>query len=469
MNADDTIAAIASAPGGACRGLVRISGPAVVACLSGCFRCSRGQDLAGLAHPTVVPGRIALGDPLGDVPADLYLWPGPRSYTRQPLAELHTVGAPPVLHATLATVCAAGARLAGPGEFTLRAFLAGRLDLTQAEAVLAVIDAGSRIELDIALRQLAGGLAGPLHQLRNQLLDLLARVEAGLDFVDEDIEFIADDDLHQQLEDVAQGLARLAAQLATRNRADEPFRVVLTGWPNVGKSSLMNALAGTQAALVSPHAGTTRDYLTRTVDIAGLDCRLVDTAGWDTAASEPVARSAKTLAAQQTGQAHVQLFCLDATRPLNAWERDTLETPANRILVLTKTDLPHATDLRCQAIATSSHTGAGLEALQRAIYQSLTADRNDSEVVAGTAIRCGDSLRRAAAAVRLAQQAVPGGEPDAGKLANARKLADDQQVGGDELVAAELRLALDELAQVVGAVYTEDILDRIFSRFCIGK
>jgi tRNA modification GTPase len=125
--------------------------------------------------------------------------------------------------------------------------------------------------------------------------------------------------------------------------------------------------------------------------------------------------------------------------------------------------------LRCQAIATSSHTGAGLEALQRAIYQSLTADRNDSEVVAGTAIRCGDSLRRAAAAVRLAQQAVPGGEPDAGKLANARKLADDQQVGGDELVAAELRLALDELAQVVGAVYTEDILDRIFSRFCIGK
>jgi tRNA modification GTPase len=333
------------------------------------------------------------------------------------------------------------------------------LDLTQAEAVLAVIDAGSRTELDIALRQLAGGLAGPLHRVRSQLLDLLAQLEAGLDFVDEDIEFIAAAELQRQLLDVEDSLARLVAQVSSRGRADEQFRVVLMGWPNVGKSSLMNSLAGEQAALVSPHAGTTRDYLTRTVDLGGLDCQLVDTAGWDATADGPVATAAQTLSAHQTGQAHVQLFCLDATRPLNAWERDVLAAvpPANRILVLTKTDLPAATDLRQGAIPTSSHTGAGIEALQRAICQCITAGQSNAEVVAGTAIRCRESLRRAAAAVQQARQAAPGG---AGEEFGAV---------GEELVAAELRLALDELAQVVGAVYTDDVLDRIFSRFCIGK
>lgn len=459
MNTDDTIAAIASAPSGAYRGIVRISGPEVVTCLGACFRCSCGAVLSEVGRPTVLPGHIALGDSLGEVPGDLYLWPGTRSYTRQPLVELHLVGSPPVLEAALRAVCAAGARLAGPGEFTLRAFLAGRLDLTQAEAVLAVIDAGSRTELDVALRQLAGGLAGPLHQLRNQLLDLLAHVEAGLDFVDEDIEFLGDGDLHRQLQQAAEALSQLAAQVACRSQTAEQFRVVLIGWPNVGKSSLMNALAGEPAALVSSQAGTTRDYLTRTVAIGGLDCRLVDTAGCDPAVRGSIGLAAQTLAAQQAGQAHVQLFCLDATRPLNAWELQTLgaSSPPNRLLVLTKADLPHATDHGLSAISTSSHSGAGIAALQRAIYQRLTAERNVPEVVADTAVRCRESLRRAAVAVRHALQAVPG------------QAGEQLAAAGEELVACELRLALDELAQVVGAVYTEDILERIFSRFCIGK
>ncbi len=460
MNTDDTIAAVASPPGGAYRGIVRISGPEVVACLKTCFHSE--ADPAVVTVPTVLSGQLDVGDPLGTVPCDLYLWPGPRSYTRQPLAELHTVGAPPLLHAALRSVCAAGARLAAPGEFTLRAFLAGRLDLTQAEAVLAVIDAGSRTELDVALRQLAGGLAGPLQQLRDRLLDLLAQVEAGLDFVDEDIEFIAAADLHRQLESVAAGLAGLAEQMSSRGHAGEQFRVVLTGWPNVGKSSLMNALVGRHAALVSPRAGTTRDYLTRTVNLCGLDCRLVDTAGWDTRGWDTrgggtrgggtIAESAQSLAAQQTGQAHVQLLCLDATRHLNAWEREVLAGPPqpNRILVLTKTDGLRSTDLHLDAVPTSSHTGAGIAELRQAVYERITEGLGNIDVVAGTAIRCHESLRRAAAAVELAQQAA----------VNA---------AGEELVASELRLALDELAQVVGAVFTEDILDRIFSRFCIGK
>jgi tRNA modification GTPase len=184
---------------------------------------------------------------------------------------------------------------------------------------------------------------------------------------------------------------------------------------------------------------------------------LVDTAGWDTDVGESavggsIAQSAQSLAAQQTGQAHVQLFCLDATRHLNAWERQWLAGPpqANRLLVLTKTDGLRSTDLHLEAVPTSSHTGAGIAELRQAIYERITAGLGSTDVVAGTARRCRESLRRAAAAVQLAQQAA----------VNA---------AGEELVAAELRLALDELAQVVGAVYTEDILDRIFSRFCIGK
>lgn len=452
MNVDDTIAAVASAPGGADRGIVRLSGPQAVACLAACFRSGSGLEPAAVRAPAVLPGQLALGEPLGDVECDLYLWPGRRSYTRQPVAELHTIGSPPVLQAALSAVCQAGARLAEPGEFTLRAFLAGRLDLTQAEAVLAVIDAHSQTEFDVALRQLAGGLAGPLQRLRDRLLDLLAHVEAGLDFVDEDMEFIAPEDLSRQLDEASGELTRLAAQVSSRGRADEQFHVVLMGWPNVGKSSLMNALLGEPAAIVSQHPGTTRDYLTRATNINGLDCQLIDTAGWENGAGGPVAEAAQALAAQQADQAHVQLFCLDATRHLNAWERETLAapSPARRILVLTKTDGLRSTDLHLDAVETSSLTRAGIPELRHATYRCITDALTSADAVASTAVRCGESLRTAASAVLRARQAAAA-------------------VIGEEIVAAELRVALDGLAQVVGAVYTEDILDRIFSRFCIGK
>jgi tRNA modification GTPase len=291
-----------------------------------------------------------------------------------------------------------------------------------------------------------------MHQLRDRLLDLLAHVEAGLDFVGEDIEFIAAADLRRQLDEASFELARLAAQVSSRGHADEQFRVVLMGWPNVGKSSLMNALVGESAAIVSPQAGTTRDYLTRSTKIDSLDCRLIDTAGWQAEATGAVAQSAQARSAEQTGQAHVQLFCLDATRHLNAWERNTLEAPpaVNRILVLTKIDGLRSTDLHLEAIETSSLTGAGIAELRRAIYERLTEGLSTTAAVAATAVRCGESLRRAAVAVQHAQQAAVA-------------------AAGEEIVAAELRLALEDLAQVVGAVYTEDILDRIFSRFCIGK
>ena len=213
---DETIVAVASPPGGAARGIVRLSGPSVRKCLEGCFRPDPAVDLSSLSAPTAVPGWLWLAGFASAAPGSLYLWPGKRSYTGQPVAKVHTFGSPPLLEAVVRTACAGGAQPAEPGEFTFRAFLAGRIDLTQAEAVLGVIDAAGSAELDAALEQLAGGLADPLRRLRGDLLELLAHLEAGLDFADEDLPFITADDLLRQLDAAAAEVDRLVQKLASR-------------------------------------------------------------------------------------------------------------------------------------------------------------------------------------------------------------------------------------------------------------
>ena len=505
----ETIAAIASAPGGSLRGVVRVSGPDCLECVRALFRTTRAEsvdatspsasfatlkldsattretlrsdDEPSAAGPArVISGLVALPVPWGELPVELYWWPGARSYTRQPTAEFHTLGSPPLVGALLAAACRSGARLAEPGEFTLRAFLAGRLDLTQAEAVLGVIDARGRTELDVALRQLAGGLAQPLQRARSELLDLLARLEAGLDFVEEDIEFVTAAELDEACGAIERLLSDVAARMRTRETAGGELRVALRGWPNVGKSSLLNALAGRTAALVSGLPGTTRDYVAQRIDLDGLQVLLIDTAGIEpdvervvappapprdfplsdaqplAAGAESIAGAAQRLAATQHGDAHVVLLCLDGSRPLNEWERSELEceTSTPRMIVLTKSDRPRVVESHAKltdATAVSSRDGAGLELLRRTIRARLAeAVATDGMVVAGTARRCADSV---GAAIE--------------SLGRARALIAAR--GGDELLAVEIRAALDQLGQVVGAVYTDDLLDRIFSRFCIGK
>lgn len=453
MTLHETIAAIASAPGGAARGIIRVSGPDTIACLSRCFFPDDEPSFADLRHPQVVPGNL-LFESGHRLPGDAYLWPTRRSYTREPAAEFHTLGSQPLLAAALRVLCSAGARLAEPGEFTLRAFLAGRLDLTQAEAVLGVIDAAGQAELKTALSQLAGGLAAPLAELRGDLLDLLAHLEAGLDFVEEDIEFISRDELVAALASATKQTAELAEKMASRGTAEGEIRVVLVGWPNVGKSSLLNALAGASAAIVSPQAGTTRDFVAWRASLDGLACLLIDTAGVEQARHDgSIAAAAQEIMLRQSSEAHLSLLCLDSTRPLNPWERRTLAEgeSSRRLITLTKGDAPRETDYASSAIATSSRTGVGLADLARAIRDRVTTSAaHDAQVVAGTSDRCRESLRLAAES-----------------LARANETARAAQ--GEELVAAEVRIALDELGKVAGVVYTEDVLDRIFSRFCIGK
>ncbi len=447
---DDTIAGVASAPGGAIRGVIRLSGPGVIDTLAACFEPA-AEPLDQVARPRVVPGRLQLASPLPTLPGDLFFWPDLRSYTRQPSAEFHTVGSPPLLEAALATFCRWGARLAQPGEFTMRAFLAGRLDLAQAEAVLGVIDAESNQQLQVALSQLAGGLSRPLSRLRTTLLELLAHLEAGLDFVEEDIEFIAAEELVAELRSARASVQDLADQLIDRGQHEGDTRVALIGWPNVGKSSLFNALLDSPSAIVSEVAGTTRDYLSARFRLDELEFVLVDTAGVE-AAQQGITACAQQMSASQADQANLHLFCLDATRPMNDWERARVAAlnDDHTIVVLTKCDQPRRTDLPSPAVETSSHGQLGLDALKQAIRRHHTRRPQGGTAVPTTAARCRASLQAAATA-----------------LATALEVADAG--AGEELVAAEIRQALDELGTVVGTVYTDDILDRIFSRFCIGK
>jgi tRNA modification GTPase len=503
---DDTIAAIASPPGGAARGIVRVSGPGVMAYVKQLFfdredRPFSPGTCAGSSPPginagakqctLVSTGSVALRGIVAKLPCELYLWPTARSYTGQPVAEFHTLGSMPLLESLLDTLCTAGARLAQPGEFTLRAFLAGRLDLTRAEAVLGVIDAADGRQLDVALAQLAGGLAGPLGRLRGDLLDLLAHLEAGFDFADEDLSFIAPEELAERLRRASSDVVRIARQMHARQETTGLVRVVLAGRPNAGKSSLFNALADRSAALVSAMPGTTRDYLTAELDFDGIRCLLIDTAGIciphaprevtegppflkrselrdsqhparhhaerdEYIAPQPGAiseidRAAQAAAAQQSRQAEVRLLCIDNTQPLNTWEQNELSGDSGCCIpVLTKTDAPRKAEPVPQAAETSSVTGAGLDELRKRIGQAARAAvSSTSDVVPGTAARCRESLHLAAQSLRRARRLAPSGE--------------------EELIAAELRIALDALGKVVGAVYTDDVLDRIFSRFCVGK
>ncbi len=452
------------------------------------------------SRPVVVYGEVRLEGVLGGLPAELYYWPGPRSYTGGPVAELHTLGCPPLLESAVRTLCRAGARLAEPGEFTLRAFLNGRIDLTQAEAVLGVVDALDCRQLAVALEQLAGGLARPLQQLRNRLLELLVHLEAGLDFPEEELPFLGRQELASQILQAREQLHVLADQLQTRRIRAEGMTVVLVGRPNVGKSSLFNALLGRQQAIVSPWPGTTRDYLVGQLQLGTVRCQLVDTAGLDwvelgatelsrgqpeasgaagqaAAEKQTVRRSsdplnekgtgqmlveaaAQQMAVQQIQQADVLLWCVDASQPMDLQQGLQLArwSQQARLVVLTKADQPIRIDLEQLAhqcgqkpILTSSRTGQGLEQLRSRIRETLESlVRSGGHAVVATALRSAESIRLASQALDRALELVG-------------------QTCAEELIAAELRLALDEIGKVSGAIYTEDLLDRIFSQFCIGK
>ncbi|HEY6563162.1 MAG TPA: GTPase, partial [Pirellulaceae bacterium] len=352
----DTIAAIASGTGFGWRGILRISGPGTLAVVRANFLADNGRDLSHSNAPTVTHGQLRGRLGAMDLPSALYLWPGRRSYTREPLAEFHTIGARPLLEVVLRRFCECGARLAEPGEFTLRAFLHGRIDLTQAEATLAVVDAQHQRALAVGLEQLAGGLMLPLSRIRHDLLDLLADLAAALDFVEEDLEFVPRGVVETRLHDARASVIQLNDRLRDRSAPDGPPQVVFWGRPNVGKSSLINAMAGRQVALVDGTPGTTRDPVITEVRFEGSALLLEDTAGITHGPLELLDQAAQRRSFARLERADVGVLCMDATQPLSSLERGWLASrpAAARLIVATKSDLTHeapdfAADVICSA------------------------------------------------------------------------------------------------------------------------
>lgn len=453
MSSEETIIAQATASGGAIRGVVRISGPNALRSLEWLFETETKQSAQSDKKPFIEFGLLFPWGKKRSVPAKLFFWPEGRGYTGQESVEIHTISSQPILDALIARICETGlVRLANPGEFTLRAFLSGRLDLTQAEAVLGVIEASDRKSMETALKQLAGNLALPLRGLREKLYEALAHLEAGLDFADEDIEFISLPEIRNILSKSLDEIISLRHRMEQRNLSNKKPIVVLFGPPNVGKSTLFNTLLENNRAIVSSVPGTTRDYLEVETRFGNIDCILIDTAGIDR--NSPFAEIDNRIdyaAAQQAEEQHEQadllLFCRDD-------DNFSPDQPTKRTLFIrTKADEPKNAMNKDSVLLISSKTGQGLEELRTRIGEQLQTVSFGDDMMPATALRCRDAFSRAEKMLR-----------------NALHGIDSSELVFDEaILAGEIRLAVNALGLVDGTVHTEDLLESIFSRFCIGK
>jgi len=455
---DESIAAPASAPGAALRGTLRVSGPNIPQELLSLFRPADAGRWQNARQPLIHSGKIAVSEDL-DLDVTIGLWPTSRSYTGQPMAEIYTLGSQPLIEQILSRLNASGIRTAKKGEFTLRAFLNGRIDLVQAEAVLGVIDSQSETELQVALNQLGGGMSNEMFEVRQDLVELLADLEAGLDFVEEDIEFVTHEDVSRRVKQAQESIERLLERSNMRLRSESRARVVLAGLPNAGKSTLLNQPAGEETALVSEISGTTRDYLTVECQIQGRPVLMIDTAGWEVI-PDPIMQSAQRFREEQIQQADLVIWCsafgLSASeRQLDYQQLENCRTLAKQVLWLgTKADLAEENNSNGQPSTVISLVDSelqGLDTLYQRIGELLDQREEIAEGMIGTtSARCRETLQDTALALRQAD------------------LAAESRMG-DELIALELRSALDGLGQVLGLLHSDDLLGRIFSKFCIGK
>ena len=396
----------------------------------------------------------------------------PRSYTGEDVVEVHAHGGPVIVNAICEALTQAGARLAEPGEFTKRGFLNGRLDLTQAEGVLDTIRANSLQSLKMAQEQLQGRLSQVIHDQRDRLLKLVAHLEAGMDFVEDDIQFIGQSELKDEIHMVLAEILHLVDSAEEGRLIREGIRTVIVGRPNVGKSSLLNSILGTNRAIVSHIPGTTRDVLEEAIMVEGVMIRLFDTAGLRETTDE-LENEGMSRATQAIDDADVWILVFDKSSTLN--EKDVLFIEKYRqkpsVMVLNKSDLPQQFSLRefqdivkhsgkiaedsfegeKNYVEVSALTGEGIQSLKKAI-KSLAMGRQyeagDSVLV--SRLRHKTLLRQAGTA-----------------LQNALRAIDDTHSA--ECVALELRIALNSLGEIVGVITNEDILDQIFREFCIGK
>jgi tRNA modification GTPase len=453
---EDTIAAIATPLGEGGLAVIRLSGPEALAVVDRCFASPRKEiKPSDVATHTVHYGRIVNQGHVVDEVL-LTVMRAPRTFTREDVAEISCHGGIVAAKAVLDTVLSGGARLAEPGEFTKRAFLNGRLDLTQAEAVADVIHARTELALAAAHEQLAGKLSRRIDTLREGLMLALAHIEAHIDFPEEGIAPDTRDALLDRLQrslEVMDELLRTADEGRILRRG---IRAAIVGRPNVGKSSLLNQLLGHERAIVSPIPGTTRDTIEETANIRGLPVVFIDTAGLreagDALEKEGIRRSHESAA-----QAELVLHVLDGSEPLHEEDLRHLQQSASRkrILVRNKLDQPQRlvlpTPLESESVGVSALKGMGIESLKDAIQHLVWNGAIRAEMLpAMINARHQDALRRA-------------------RTATGHSLAALREELTLDLVAVDLRIAVNAVGEVVGQTATEDLLDTIFSQFCIGK
>ncbi|WP_243040561.1 tRNA uridine-5-carboxymethylaminomethyl(34) synthesis GTPase MnmE [Dyella sedimenti] len=446
MTSTDTIAAIASAPGAAGVGVLRVSGPAVPA-IAGAL-LGREPD-PRRAHFTAFREHDG-----GLIDRGLLLYfPAPASYTGEHVLELQGHGSPVLLDALLRRVCAMGARLARPGEFTERAFLNGKLDLAQAEAVADLIAARSQAGARAALRSMEGVFSNRVHELLQSLIALRVHIEAAIDFPEEEIDFLADPAIARQLDALRTQLSELLRESQRGVRLNDGLRVAIVGRPNAGKSSLLNALAGSDRAIVTDIAGTTRDVLREQLSLDGIALELADTAGLrDT--DDPVEREGVRRAHGELARADVALLVTDGQHA----EQDLafladLPASVERLVVVNKIDLDHAPARREEHgqvawLWVSAKTGEGLDALRTHLKQLAGAGSGEGAFSA---------RRRHVLALEQVEY----------RLARADEVLRLTRAG--ELAAEELRQAQHALGEITGTYTSDDLLGAIFSSFCIGK
>ncbi len=441
MLLDDTIAAISTPPGEGAIAIIRVSGPQALTIAGRLFRGKK--PVAELAPRTLHFGVFAENNERLDEGL-LALFSAPGSYTGEPMAEIHCHGGILVSSHLLEAVLAAGARAAEPGEFTRRAFLNGKMDLTQAEAVMDVIRASTPRALHAAEEQLEGRLGREIQKIQAATLAIVAHLEAYIDFPEEGIEPHVGQGLLADIDKASQDIAHLLATAGEGRILREGVRLVLCGAPNAGKSSLLNRLLGFERAIVSPTPGTTRDTIEEFASLHGIPFRITDTAGLRET-QDLVEREGVQRARRAIEHADVIVHVIDIT------SADTPPINPDELVVFNKIDLDPGKTLPSGAFAVSSLHGTGIDTLVDAIVTKARGDRPiDTPMLAAINARHQACLKRAAESLHQAA-------------------AELQKSAPPELAAVPLREALDAVGEVTGAADIEDILGKIFSTFCIGK
>jgi tRNA modification GTPase len=456
----DTITAIATPVGEGGINIIRISGTDAVNIASALFQPQAGTQVADLEPQRVIFGNIT--DPASGQAVDEVLlihFRAPHSYTGEDVIEIHGHGGAYVSSKILQLVLDQGARLAEAGEFTRRAFLNGRLDLSQAEAVADVIHAASDKALTSALAQLKGQLSEKLNALYDSLVQVLAQLEAAIDFPEEGLEFTRKQQLEQRIQSINTEIAQLVDSYRQGKIYREGLRVALVGKPNVGKSSLLNALLQEDRAIVTPHPGTTRDTLEEQVRIKDIHITIVDTAGLRHQPGEieqhGIERTRHALA-----QADLALVIFDGSQPLDTNDAMLIKEVADKkkLILLNKSDLPTVINESAllkqlgekSALALSATTREGMDSLKDALYQSALGGKISGEAIVITRERHRQALAQTQESLTRVSQSL-------------------QEDRSEDLIAVDLNIALEHLGGILGKTFVDDLLDQIFNDFCIGK